>query len=98
MDPGSKPRSRRSALLVLQCKRFRLSECYATAVRMAHANRSDHAKRAEQEPFLHLLGRGLAGDAQNRRIVMGLRGGRSRIRTYDPLIKSQLLYQLSYAP
>ena len=25
-------------------------------------------------------------------------GGRSRIRTYDPLIKSQLLYQLSYAP
>ena len=26
------------------------------------------------------------------------RGGRSRVRTYDPLIKSQLLYQLSYAP
>ncbi len=25
-------------------------------------------------------------------------GGRSRARTYDPLIKSQLLYQLSYAP
>src|SRR5579859_4690971 len=25
-------------------------------------------------------------------------GGCSRIRTYDPLIKSQLLYQLSYAP
>ncbi len=25
-------------------------------------------------------------------------GGRSRVRTYDPLIKSQLLYQLSYAP
>jgi hypothetical protein len=25
-------------------------------------------------------------------------GGRSRDRTYDPLIKSQLLYQLSYAP
>ncbi len=25
-------------------------------------------------------------------------GGRNRIRTYDPLIKSQLLYQLSYAP
>ena len=25
-------------------------------------------------------------------------GGRSRIRTYGPLIKSQLLYQLSYAP
>src|SRR5579885_2762737 len=26
------------------------------------------------------------------------RGGRTRIRTLDPLIKSQLLYQLSYAP
>src|SRR5471032_490622 len=25
-------------------------------------------------------------------------GGRTRARTYDPLIKSQLLYQLSYAP
>ena len=25
-------------------------------------------------------------------------GGRSRTRTYGPLIKSQLLYQLSYAP
>ena len=30
--------------------------------------------------------------------VFGENGGRSRIRTYDPLIKSQLLYQLSYAP
>ncbi len=30
--------------------------------------------------------------------VSGSFGGRSRIRTYDPLIKSQLLYQLSYAP
>jgi hypothetical protein len=27
-----------------------------------------------------------------------LRGGRTRTRTLDPLIKSQLLYQLSYAP
>ena len=25
-------------------------------------------------------------------------GGRSKTRTCDPLIKSQLLYQLSYAP
>ena len=24
-------------------------------------------------------------------------GGRTRVRTWDPLIKSQLLYQLSYA-
>ena len=27
-----------------------------------------------------------------------MNGGRSRDRTCDPLIKSQLLYQLSYAP
>jgi hypothetical protein len=31
-------------------------------------------------------------------ISLGFCGGRSRARTYDPLIKSQLLYQLSYAP
>ena len=30
--------------------------------------------------------------------LLGLIGGRSRTRTCDPLIKSQLLYQLSYAP
>ena len=29
---------------------------------------------------------------------VGNAGGRSRTRTYDPLIKSQLLYHLSYAP
>src|SRR5271166_484505 len=28
----------------------------------------------------------------------GFDGGRTRARTLDPLIKSQLLYQLSYAP
>jgi hypothetical protein len=28
----------------------------------------------------------------------GRNGGRTRTRTLDPLIKSQLLYQLSYAP
>ena len=27
-----------------------------------------------------------------------INGGRTRARTWDPLIKSQLLYQLSYAP
>src|SRR3546814_16852082 len=30
--------------------------------------------------------------------VSGKNGGRTRTRTLDPLIKSQLLYQLSYAP
>ena len=29
---------------------------------------------------------------------MDFNGGRTRARTLDPLIKSQLLYQLSYAP
>ena len=29
---------------------------------------------------------------------LGFDGGRTRARTLDPLIKSQLLYQLSYAP
>jgi hypothetical protein len=32
------------------------------------------------------------------RWISDMSGGRSRARTYDPLIKSQLLYQLSYAP
>ena len=30
--------------------------------------------------------------------VNGIFGGRAGTRTLDPLIKSQLLYQLSYAP
>jgi hypothetical protein len=30
--------------------------------------------------------------------IDGFDGGRTRARTLDPLIKSQLLYQLSYAP
>jgi hypothetical protein len=31
-------------------------------------------------------------------LSLDLIGGRTRTRTWDPLIKSQLLYQLSYAP
>ena len=30
--------------------------------------------------------------------IQVISGGRTRTRTLDPLIKSQLLYQLSYAP
>src|SRR5882757_9683944 len=30
--------------------------------------------------------------------MIDLFGGRTRTRTWDPLLKSQLLYQLSYAP
>src|SRR5262245_35229245 len=38
--------------------------------------------------------------AQNRKQLITFEnlGGRTRTRTWDPLIKSQLLYQLSYAP
>ncbi len=32
------------------------------------------------------------------RWISDMIGGRSRARTYEPLIKSQLLYHLSYAP
>jgi hypothetical protein len=35
--------------------------------------------------------------ARRRRLCFKT-GGRTRARTWDPLIKSQLLYQLSYAP
>ncbi len=35
---------------------------------------------------------------QKAPILLGKSGGRTRTRTWDPLIKSQLLYQLSYAP
>ena len=34
----------------------------------------------------------------NSQCISGENGGRTRTRTLDPLIKSQLLYQLSYAP
>ena len=39
------------------------------------------------------------GPDEKNPAVAGFRiGGRTRARTVDPLIKSQLLYQLSYAP
>ena len=41
--------------------------------------------------------RNLARD-QEYLLHSGVGGGRTRTRTLDPLIKSQLLYQLSYAP
>ena len=43
---------------------------------------------------------GRGGPPQLRKIQCfpEFNGGCSRARTYDPLIKSQLLYQLSYAP
>jgi hypothetical protein len=41
---------------------------------------------------------GLFGVLDKQRVSGRLRGGRTRARTWDPLIKSQLLYQLSYAP
>ncbi len=46
---------------------------------------------------------GRAWEGRPRRVPLcskpvGRHGGRTRARTWDPLIKSQLLYQLSYAP
>ena len=67
------------------------------------------AGRQGQEPQLVVL-RGVLGrnsrktPARHRQgaarhlKVVEINGGRSRTRTCDPLIKSQLLYQLSYAP
>src|SRR5512135_1987623 len=40
----------------------------------------------------------MRGNAAPLREASAEVGGRTRIRTLDPLIKSQLLYQLSYAP
>jgi hypothetical protein len=37
-------------------------------------------------------------EKDERSLRLRLDGGRTRARTWDPLIKSQLLYQLSYAP
>jgi hypothetical protein len=42
--------------------------------------------------------RGLFALNEKISVLLGLCGGRTRTRTLDPLIKSQLLYQLSYAP
>src|SRR5262245_34008560 len=50
--------------------------------------------RAKRERGLIGLGRIRAPSASGFEII----GGRTRTRTLDPLIKSQLLYQLSYAP
>ena len=41
---------------------------------------------------------GLLVDSREISTNDGVNGGRTRTRTLDPLIKSQLLYQLSYAP
>jgi hypothetical protein len=40
----------------------------------------------------------LFSSPEKRQLFQGFDGGRTRARTLDPLIKSQLLYQLSYAP
>src|ERR1700691_1372167 len=39
-----------------------------------------------------------SGECYRAPVRVGMDGGRTRIRTWDPLIKSQLLYRLSYAP
>ena len=74
--------------------------------------RIDHGRRARGSspptaslaflifPYLWTLPNKVVAPASLIFLVMykGLCGGRTRTRTWDPLIKSQLLYQLSYAP
>jgi hypothetical protein len=46
-----------------------------------------------------MAGCGQAGEAgEIRTQILEKLGGRTRARTWDPMIKSHLLYQLSYAP
>jgi hypothetical protein len=67
--------------------------------RLPRAGRVAHFFHTREEPPLshspivplRRLRQAAAGSREKR-------GGRTRIRTLDPLIKSQLLYQLSYAP
>ena len=42
--------------------------------------------------------RGCRNDIADKGYWIDFIGGRTRTRTWDPLIKSQLLYHLSYAP
>ena len=63
------------------------------ARRSAHAEARSTLKIKYQRPFRIRF-------TDNRRLFNSAawNGGRTRTRTLDPLIKSQLLYQLSYAP
>ena len=50
------------------------------------------------EPLRKNLNLVVRRSKENDRFYKGLNGGRTRARTWDPMIKSYLLYQLSYAP
>ena len=71
---------------------YRLS---AAAIRSIPDTKTDDRRGLDESREIEL--RRLHGIAA---LVTGLGGcgGRTRARTWDPLIKSQLLYQLSYAP
>src|SRR5262245_43543091 len=59
------------------------------------------AKRGVQIPSKRVLNVPASAFSQNGEASDSkgfVDGGRTRARTWDPLIKSQLLYQLSYAP
>src|SRR5437016_5443589 len=63
-------------------------------------------EQAKTSPMSHACDKPVSHASRTTRFVHGrfpakclrLLGGRTRARTWDPLIKSQLLYQLSYAP
>ena len=61
-----------------------------------------HSNLAVRRPITKSVARDPVCSSPSSREATGkkgfLLGGRTRARTWDPLIKSQLLYQLSYAP
>ncbi len=56
------------------------------------------SRKAGQAPYVKARRPSITSITRQANKVLQENGGCSRIRTYDPLIKSQLLYQLSYAP
>jgi hypothetical protein len=66
---------------------------FENIVRSSHGVRRTTTKSVARDPFC-------SGPPPFEAIGKDglLLGGRTRARTWDPLIKSQLLYQLSYAP
>jgi hypothetical protein len=78
---------RRSPAYRIRSKTF--SECRELVARRAT---SDHKKRRTRPVLFSVT---ISRRHWKGRLFLG---GRTRARTWDPLIKSQLLYQLSYAP
>ncbi len=66
-------------------------QCFAWVVQVAVSTAREEEDVRKPNYWLVLLSSSCFSNIETT-------GGRTRIRTLDPLIKSQLLYQLSYAP